>query len=87
MASTPAICFEGEEGKEGMGCSPPPPSRGPTGLPASPSGGGEVGRRGGGGGDGRGRGSPPESPYAGDDAGVLTCPAVYYSSNIFLIHK
>jgi len=69
MASAPAICFEGEEGKEGMGCSPPPPSRGPAGLPASPSGGGEVGRRGGGGGDGRGRGSPPESPYAGDDAG------------------
>ena len=45
MASAPAICFEGEEGKEGMGCSPPPPSRGPAGLPASPSG-GEVGRRG-----------------------------------------
>ena len=64
MASAPAICFEGEEGKEGMGCSPPPPSRGPAGLPASPSGGGEVGRRGGGGGDCRGRGSPPESPYA-----------------------
>ena len=46
MASAPAICFEGEEGKEGMGCSPPPPSRGLAGLPASPSGGGEVGRRG-----------------------------------------